>query len=107
MKGKKFVQMSVCACDCVQEWAWVGRSRASGLPSSPSHSSGSTKSEPELSMYVEPLHLFKPPRDNSKFNIVVESSLFFQYCKQTFCFGHDHHGAERDVLLCLVFSPDH
>jgi hypothetical protein len=31
--------------------------------------------------------------------------MFFQHHKQTFCFGRDRHGAERDTLLCVVFNP--
>lgn len=51
------------------------------------------------------LELFKPRIARTKFNTVVGSSLSFQRGEQTFCFGPDGHGAERDPLLCLSFNP--
>lgn len=32
------------------------------------------------------LCLLKPLKASRKFNIIVELSIFFQHCKQTFCF---------------------
>ena len=49
------------------------------------------------------LESFKPPKTSSKFNTVVGSSLFLNI--PIFPpFVHDYHGAERYMLLCLVFK---